>query len=313
MILSKTIKINNRIMQHKYLSDLHKIINVSNYNDKCEIIDYIFRNISITLHRVTTHHQYMVDFLMQELVVHNSLLKFCISLISYHSYKIRMYIVQFFNNIFAEDSIRNIDLCIEYGYLEEISNCFDKKSNELSKLEISNIILSLSNLLSSEYKHRIKVLNNENLLQIIFDNLYHNDIHVVMACLYCLNNVLELKEEQTSNILLNYKNGKIINAICLILKMDNVQWDKMKMDQVLNVTNLLKNIVSCMIINFVDNDWVCQRFKREDIVNILTKLKLIKKSDANDNTIDVIYLKQLALKQYTFYLQHLLYELSVCQ
>ena len=310
LILSKTLKINKTIIQHKQLTIEHYINNVSNYQNKLEIINYIFRNICMTLYRITQHHQYMVNFLMQELMINNSLLKLCITMISYKESKmVRMCIIQFFNNIFAEDSIRNIDLCLESGYIDEIINYCQNKSKQVSTMERSNIILSLSNLLASDHKHRIKVLNNQQLLQIIFNGLYHDEIHVVMSSLYCLNNVLEGKEKETSDILLKYQDGKIINAICVILKMKNVKWDKMKMDEVCNVMDLVKNIVGCMIINIIDIHWICERFKREKINDIFKHLKLINDNQEQKDCVDVTYLKQLSLSKYIFSLEFLINKL----
>lgn len=251
--------------------------NVKHYDKKMKNINFIFRNICTTLYNITMEHPYMLDFLIQDLLVSTQLLNLLIKMVNYQPKSIRMLILKFFNAIFASESLRNIHICIENEYINEIINYYKNSIHQISVMEKAIINLSLSNLILTSKTYRVEILSNDNLLEVIVEGLTSNHITLLKASLCCIDSALELREQDTLELLLKYKDRKLIASISMTLK--NMQiWNEVNS----NITNVIQNIVSCIILGMIDIDWIRKKFTDKKRKDILEYLKLM-----TDDSLDV--------------------------
>ena len=279
------------------------------YSDSLNIVKFGLKNITTAFVQLIKNNLDMLDVLMLRLDGYARLLTKCIQLLSYpKSRLVRHQIVKIFIYITADPESLHIDKLLDHGICEKIIEIFNDNESKmkLQNTQRSNMLLIISNIFASDYIHIISMLRDDKILDIIFNHLQKNyPVRQIKSnALACLNNAFATHTPEISNKLLNYKDGIIINILCSTLNNYNYIQILQCAKKISDEMECLHHLIIEMKANISNATWMMQRFKQQNITQILNKLKLIKKQKATF-CVDEQYLLALGFTQYSSDIKYL--------
>lgn len=286
--LCKMIKFKHFVIQKKKECCLlnkcnQNITKVCQYKPMEILCDDVLFNLVLTLYRLTNTIS-MLHLIISRMIkpqISLNLLKECINLLDNDRESIRLQVIKFFNNIFFDSSIQNINMCLQYGLIDKYILLLTQKKHTGSTDEQSNIIVSLSNLLCSTEDHQLLILSNNKLFQIILDALFSPELGVIKSALYFVNNMFEINDQNISLKFLKAQDAQLIKAICYIIENVCIINDAAKpliLDEWITyiVMECLSYTVDLMKFKDTENHWIVSKLKSYNLIQILKKLNILK-------------------------------------
>ena len=312
-IAAKSLTIAYKLNNH-YIWIHDEFPNYEHLNDLLNMIKCALKNTIYSCIQLIKNNYGMMDALMLSLIITDDVLAKCIQFLSYSESKlVRLYLQQVFLCITCDAPIVHYGTLIDNGFFEKIIQIFDsdecKLKYKLSNNERCNFLLILSNVLASNFEQYVMtIVGNARLLQIIFNHLQNGDKSIKNHSLSCLNNALAANSDQVSMLLLTYKNGLLIRALCSILD------DITHLQDGVDILHEMECLNKIAIYIFMKKN---QKFKQEmfkickdvNIIGIFKKLQFLKKNEQK-STFDEEYLTKLGLKRFSVDIKYFIHGLD---
>ena len=286
---------------NQYYTMIKEFAKCDYLKDLLNIIKCTLKNIIYSFFQLIKNNYVMMDSLMLRLT-DTDILRECIELLSYSESKcVRCYLIKIFLCITCDPESLHVGTLIDKGFFDKIIKIFQsdkrKLKYELSSNERCNMLLILSNVLASDIEHVMFVLDNDELLEIIFHHLQNNyeNKSVKNHSLSCLNNALANNSHDISLLLFTYNKGLLIKSLFSIL--DNIIHLECGAD-VVNEMQCLKDMSIYMKVNSEFKDFMLKIFKDINIIQIFKKLGFVK-NQQKALCIDQQHLIKLGLKEFS--------------
>ena len=322
LLLKKTL-----LMKQTYF-DIHE--KKESHSNKCPFneLRLVFDNdiilpLSRSLFIITGTSEYACGYITQQLLpritlnlTNTTMLQECLCLMQYQVQHVRTCIIKFFNNTLVRENIVIIDILIQNGIIDKFEKIITQNKYNVSDEEHINILLSISNLLSSNSSHRGLILSNQMIVSYIFSSLYDfQSPGAVQAALYCINNVLEMEEQIHIDCILHHLNGKIINATVSILNLIAINSPLSGYERHSDGKESLFNVVMQTIYDMVaiiqkdtsnKTNWMMAKMKSENLTGALKRLSLWRHVKGNIFCIEINFLEKIGLLKYQHCIAYLI-------
>lgn len=274
---------------------------------KMESAYYFFKCIFL----ITSNHSYIIDNLINTLQKFDLLELFIMNItfgIKYHYQKnreIRHFTIQsicnILNKLYTTNNTlikKNAKLLIKHNLIQQLCELYDSDPTETEIIDIIDCISSIALFQS------VKLVNNNQILNIICDCLLHLSKNVVTKIIKCIQNIAN---NHNSSALFTYSNGKIMHTACIFLSTTSF-------DLIDEIINCLQYIFIKPVIDdiYSIND-ISIKIRKNNFIPNLIKMKLIITANNNSLKVNNKLLNKLSHKDSLNVIQNVVFLYTKCE
>lgn len=290
------------------------IIDEEKYKLLTCLVTFLFRNIICCMNSIYENHYYMLPRLLYDLLKHNGyLLKESLKMTRYScSSIIRIEALKFIDNIICDDIDDRLDKCLSEVLIANINQLIAPVDYKCESKEISLILSIISKIMDFE-DFRYSVLNNEDILQYIYNGMVSSDDSLVKNATYCVLYVLSSYHNASIHALLFWKQGLILHGCSQLICQSNYDEDNTN-NNIIIILELLFHFVKVYVLNIIPRNYISKRLNEYEWLISLIKSQLVIVDQHEINIVNIQLLEKCvnlsSVKKYEFILKYLI---SICQ